>query len=261
MLGLGLPEAKRVELFGTRYYQMSEGTPRYPSVTTVLKASMRPDLVDWYARCAARRALECVQAEALPTLMGERKQAIRDIVEDASGAADRERDFHANVGDIFHEFMWTGEIDQVLLEPLPHKFRVMVDRLAHNWATMLQRWHVFPILTEFPLIHPYYEYGGTLDALVEDESGTRIMLEVKTSRSLDYSHPVQASAYAKGLELLEVPFDKVAVLRVDKYKDDAFDYRIVDCEKAFPVFEAAAKVYKASEELWDNSWDEEGLNA
>ena len=248
---LDAPVAERVEIFDTRYYRLDPQGELYPSVTTVLDRPMGPDLCDWHARMASRRTIELMEGTALPLMAGEKRDMIRDIVKDSEGAADRETQLHAIVGELFHEFMWTAELDNMLIEALPSRWRKMVDTLMFNWTRILSRWKVFPLLAELMMANPVYGYGGTLDALLQDEDGFRIALEVKTSRSLSYSHPMQASAYAMNLDYLGIGYDKIAVLRVDKYQDAVFDYKFVNKEKSFAKFLSCLDTYKVGDEVWE----------
>jgi len=249
---LDLPVAQRMELFGERYYYTDSPYARVPSVTTVLKAAMGPDLTDWYARRAVRCALDMVQENPLPLSQPELMQARKDITVWASEDADRQRMNHAIVGDIFHGFMWTASVDDPrVVEALPAEFRKMVDRLIYNWSQMLQMWSIYPVLAELPVVNSFHGYGGTLDALVEDEYGRRILLEVKTGREVRLEHALQASAYGAALRRLGVEFSDVAVLRVDKYRDNVFEYRRVNEAKAFPSFVSALAVYNTNETIWE----------
>ena len=248
---LGLTPSIQKEIFGVRHYELNGEMG--PSVTTVLSRTMGPDLTNWYARLSARRVLELYGQRPTMAFADELKAWERETVEDASEAARREADWHALVGEVFHEVMWTGELDPMLVEMMPQKFRKMVDTLIFNWSTILADWGVYPILTEFPVLARSPSgliYGGTLDALVEDMNGNRLLLEVKTSREIQYTHAIQCAAYGHALREMEVDFHEAYVIRVDKYIDNRFDYRPINEDLGIKYFDNALHLYHVGEEVW-----------
>ena len=249
---LDLPTAERIDLYGTRYYKYGELSG--PSVTTVLKDSWAPDLADWHARCAVREALELREQIPPPSLLTERADWTRQIVAETEGAADRIATWHAAVGEIFHDYMWSGELDDLLVQQLPPDYAKYLSNLTRTWPEVLANWEIYPLLTEFQtigIVPEEFVYGGTLDAVVEDESGYRALLEVKTSRSLSPSHAVQAAAYEHALSTMHaVHVDGVYVLRLDKYQAGKYDLWEVDLKKSFRFFEDSIRKYNLAEEVW-----------
>ena len=254
---LGLVPAERFELFGTRYYRQ-EGLSG-PSVTTVIKDSWGPDLSDWYARCAAKDTIKAVNEIQQPALMKDRTAWEREIVSDAAGAGLRTALQHAAVGELFHDFMWSGELDTEKAETLPPEFRKMLNTLMQTWPQILSKWDIFPTLTEFKLIGLTSDesvYGGTPDAVVEDPSGYISLLEVKTSRQLATSHAVQAAAYEHALRTrYGLRVNGTFVLRIDKYQPGKFDYWEVDLINSWRFFEDAMHKYTKESEVWVQARD------
>ena len=250
---LGLIPAQRFELFDTRYYR-NEHNQSGPSVTTIIKDAMGPDLTDWYARCAAREALQLNKNTQIPAILADQKIWERDLVNEAATSAQRIGLQHAAVGELFHDFMWSGELDNEIAEALPPNFKHMLNTLMSNWAQIIGTWEILPILTEFKLIGTTFDnfvFGGTLDAVVEDKDGLRILLEVKTSRELSPSHAVQCAAYEHALnETYDLKVNNAYVLRLDKYKRDTFDYWEVNLPKAYARFENCVQLYNCQSEIW-----------
>ena len=248
---LGLEPSVQKEIFGVRHYE--KDGQMGPSVTTVLSRVMGPNLTNWYARMAARRAFDLASHRPTVAFADELKAWEKEAIEDASEAARREADWHAIVGELFHEAMWTGELDPILTEPLPHKFRKMIDTLIYNWSKILEEWQIYPVLTEFPILATSPSgliYGGTLDALVEDINGHRILLEVKTGRNVEYSHALQCAAYGDALKQMDVGYNEAFVIRVDKYMDHRFDYRPVNEELCVNLFDDCLRIYHIGEQVW-----------
>lgn len=245
---------ERTEIGGERYY--TDGTTYGPSVTTVLKC-IGPDLSGWTARVGIKAALEAAVTDgwpAFPTATA-RQDWVKDQVALYEGEARREGLQHAAVGEMFHNAMWTGDLDTKRLAALPKRFQKMFDVLLYNWEQIVD-----DLLGGTELVEQEQmvlgecvsgSYGGTIDAIVDRGSATHLW-EIKTSRSIAESHAIQAAAYAHALETMP---DEVWVLRIDKYSKGKVDFRRVDVKESMRHFEAALQLYNLSKEVWYDIFD------
>ncbi len=248
---LGVPEAERIDVFGTRYYKL--GDLSGPSVTTVISAHMEDDFSDWRCRLAAGYALDMAAIHDRPALLSEQKEWRRDIVQDAAGEGEREALRHAAVGELFHEVMWTGDIDVDFVSALDPRFQKMFWTVVRGWQEMLDRWHVFPVLAEVKMLmitELGFIVGGTLDALVEDDSGHRSILDAKTGRELKKANALQLAAYGKMLTYNDIHYDDAYLLRLDKYQAGKFDYWPVDVDVSYAKFLKCVDLYNTGDEVW-----------
>lgn len=78
---------------------------------------------------------------------------------------------------------------------------------------------------EIPIITPWY--GGTTDAILRI-NGAVYLIDFKTSKQISFTYPLQASAYALGINSgysdIKIKIDGIGIIRVDKYKDAFDDY-------------------------------------
>ena len=116
----------------------------------------------------------------------------------------------------------------------------------YNNATIVLGWKVELIISEVPLICPWF--GGTADAILEI-NGKRYLVDFKTSKRMVPEYFIQVSAYKWIIDNFYPeygPIDGVGILRFDKfsktYEDlflemcNSFDaYYIMHCQKVFAL--------------------------
>ena len=198
-------------------------------------------------------------AQPPPVLLTDKRIWERDIVNEAAGEGNRIALQHAAVGELFHDFMWSGEIDNDLVDILPHEFQAMLRRVMATWPQILETWDIFPVLTEFQMASESeggFPFGGTLDALVETQNGHRIMLEVKTGRMISDTHAIQCGAYGYALRTMYgVTADEYYVIRIDKYSPGKWEYRRVNINEGMKLFERCLYLYNQQADAWDGVYE------
>jgi hypothetical protein len=159
-------------------------------VTTILSEGLpKNGLIQWAADCAADLACDEWDTLAELPLSERRKQLARAPAARRDAAAVRGTRVHA------------------LADKLANGQQVAVpDELAGHveaCVKFLDDWEPVPVLTETPVYHEKYRYGGTLD-LVAEMDGRQWLLDFKTSASGVYGETAfQLAAYRYATHYLE----------------------------------------------------------
>lgn len=179
------PRGSRTGTDGRRLYEFRGRS--YPSVTTLLRGrGQQPGLVQWMLGRVIARVID--EGDELDRLRADPKALrkwLRDAVEDAGAEA---REF----GNRFHEAADRG------LKPSDFADDPDLRRtIAHFYDFLDDGFTV--IAKEFTVVNETLGYAGTADALVRDEStGDLLVLDWKTSRTLQADYVLQVVAYLGG---------------------------------------------------------------
>jgi hypothetical protein len=139
---------------------------RIPGVTTVKDVLNKPALVRWAQRIAAEAVVDNWQH--LTSLTPSQRQ------EFVASSADRARNKAAARGTRIHamaEALQHGKTVEV-----PDELRPQVEAVAK----FLDAWDMTSVLTETPVCHTEYRYGGTLDAVLDSPRLGRVLVDFKT---------------------------------------------------------------------------------
>lgn len=177
---------------------------RLPRVTTVLGILSKPGLEKWKHRVGL------VEAER--------------VSREAAGLG---TEIHAACEYIARCHM-AGDLP--LMGPPPH-LRSFVEAY-HGW--LAENVEAVESVEQF-VYHPRDLYAGTADLTVRLRDGRRMLVDIKSSNSIDGSYRLQTSAYADALDALGEPVDgrmivnlpsrRPGVLNVIEYDDDARDLK------------------------------------
>lgn len=163
---------RRVDTARGHHYVDARGY-RVPGVTTIIGNGLpKPALITWAATATADYAVNHWDE------LADMAPAARLKV--LNGARYAERDAASNRGTAVHrhaEALITGAEIEV-----PEALAGYVEA----YAAFLDDYDVTPVLTEFGVYHPTYNYAGTADLLADltlDGERVRALLDIKTSRS------------------------------------------------------------------------------
>lgn len=138
-----------------------DGQP-VPSVTTILKLLNNPGLTEWIIRVGSKRA-------------------------------NQYRDSAANMGSLVHSC-----IEAVIGGQTPHypqsepKLEIIIDNFKQWSSRKVKRW----IAMEKAGYNRTLKYAGTIDSIVESQTGKITLLDVKTSKRIRPEYYLQTTGYA-----------------------------------------------------------------
>ena len=169
---------------------MSTGrTDTFVSVTTALGAIPKPALKHWAARCAAEKAVEMAMAGTLDVTDAEARQATIDVLRRAhEGTRDRAADDGSAIHRAIERSILGGEPLPVTTtqEPRYRQFERFVEDFTPQWEA-----------SEATVYNRRERYAGTLDAIAVI-GGRRLLIDIKTGKSVYSEFPLQLAAYARG---------------------------------------------------------------
>lgn len=193
--------------FGRMYARSVSSEPLVPSITTVI-AQQPLDLGGWHGHMAATELANHPQLESALN----RPSALRGLIKDAAGAAERYRDAAAERGDRIHNYC-----EQVALKTMgrDHELDQALETLRANgeeaYAQRFDEWwtafRVEPLAAEVTVWNQTVGYAGTLD-LVARIAGRVCLIDYKTKgtdragrvKSLDPKVVMQLTAGFKAEE-------------------------------------------------------------
>lgn len=201
---------------GGLYYLPQFDEP-LPSVTDILKAIAKPQLIYWAAKTAATAAL------ADPTLSVE--QACAKLYEKRDAAGDRGRNVHTII-----ELIEKGKADYPT-DPNGYitaykKFKAEVQyEILH---------------TEMICYSTKYKFAGQVDEIVKLKDGRICILDWKTSSGVYPDYGVQLAAYKQACNEMEIAIEGMIVVHL---KENG-TYSLIEMDEPFEVFLAAKRIHE-----------------
>jgi len=207
-----------------------------PGVTTILNNAIgKPALVGWASNVTAEAAVD--RWAELETMPPSRRLATLKAVrfETSGGAALNGTQIHAHA-----ERLVAGEPVEV-----PPAQRAAVQALAR----LMDAWHMEPVLSERPVLHPGHKWAGTFD-LTCGIRGTLWLIDWKTGKSIYPETALQLAAYAHAAyvqhedgRLMEwVPPERAAAVHITADSAELLPIDWAITEEAYTVFRYAAQV-------------------
>ncbi len=186
----------------------------YPSVTTILQAIAKPQLIYWAAKTAARAAL------ANPGLSES----------EAAGAIYSKRDTAGKLGTTVHSFVeaWknnhTPDLTGIDAPYIPYA-KAFLSFVEKGLFTFLEH--------EKTVFSSKHGFAGTLDIIAKDKDGNLWVLDVKTSNDVYPEMGLQLAAYKEALEeMTGQPIKKTAIIHL---KEDT-TFSLVEMDEPFEAF-------------------------
>ena len=236
-----LPDLYRISTEDGRFYVDEESGKRAPSVTSIL--GMGPDwLGKWQRKQMVRGIWEALGMRASPMREKHLRQAGEDYL-------DLMQTQFTTIGTILH---LCAEHNIEPPDMGDKKLNKMVQNALASYRKYLEECQPQKIVTEHRLIGtgPNGLYAGTLDDVSRMPSKAKGVVELKTSRFIVKSHPMQAAAYFRlwNQNHPEEQITEAFVLRVSKYEVD-YEFRQVDIEAALAAFDNRHADYNV--DTWD----------
>lgn len=121
--------------------------------------------------------------------------------------------------------------------------------IAYESFLLWKKTHVYKVLnSEISLVSELYQYGGTVDLLIEVPSPKIVLLDWKSSGGLYSSQVIQAAAYA---QLVEENKQMLDIKRVDEIWIVRLGKKIAEIqEKVIKKWDNAFKAFKLCRELY-----------
>ena len=227
-----------------------------PSVTTILQVIAKPALVKWAENTAKAETINAAadlyidlgkMAKGTPPMTRAAYVASLESRLGKQRATERESAKATEIGSQAHALVeWDvrKRLGQIV-GPRPAATQ------AAEWAFMaFEDWansvNFTPIFTEFTVHSMTHRYAGTTDMLALVD-GRRVVIDLKTSKSIYAEYFLQVSAYARGLdEMGHGPVDGAMVLRLPKNETDpAFEaVDAVDIDGLFSAFLSVRQVWQ-----------------
>lgn len=221
------------------------GDRKYPSVTTILDATVPKNLSWWGMRVGCEGAAWLLNRNLLSnSYTGEE---IEQLLKDHKLTVNHQRDKAGDRGTLIHEALETygktGELEiPDALDEADH------DRIAALAAWLLENKPVF-LAQEVLTVSIEHEYAGTFDARVRFEAGEHqgqtALIDLKTSKRVyPESHFPQLEAYEHAeVELGEAPTDFRAVLHLPPEGEA----RLIKSVDTFEDFKCLLSTYRAQQ--------------
>lgn len=259
----GKPDTFTRVTTGAHSLDSTDGLDKWKTANVVLGLKDNPDL------------LEGLDLFAEPADVRRQVRRIADKAQEAAGASQA-----AELGTAIHAWTEAVERDGVAVEDVPAQFQPYVqaymDALeAHGITTV-------PGMVERIVYHPGSGWVGTLDRIYLLPDGTRVIGDVKTSKTLDYGwlgFSVQFASYADATHMLrldgsgwdpmpEVSPDYAVVAHVPSNQPGHCSMATFDLHAGREYLDLALEVYRARQEAksrvsgqWELPMPASGLEA
>jgi hypothetical protein len=233
-----------------REYQIpliNVGDP-WPSVTSILSVIAKPALAPWYGKMEREAALQtALELLTQPGLSHDRDTFFVAFQEQLkiTKAAQKFTQEAADIGKTLHALV---EMD--LKAELGLGQALDIDRLDPAMETPFlhylewRRQHrVKPVVMEQIVYSQTHHYAGTMD-IVADVDGSRLVIDIKTSKAIYPEMPLQVTAYREAWAEMGNPTDGAMLLRLPKIGGDPdFEAVPVTDPALFDVFLHALQLF------------------
>lgn len=191
-------------------YTLKSTGERFDRVTTIKNVVGGGDpLTNWAARQVHEAVLAAIE-QYQDKRIDERELLIQLQSEAVSQAHNKVRDNAADFGTTFHELVEAWTTGQRFALPADPD---LLTRATHflTWEKANKpKW----IMSEFPIFNRSEGYAGTCDAIV-DIGDERLILDVKTSRSLHKDYALQLAAYRYAEFTIDANGNEIPIPAVD----------------------------------------------
>jgi hypothetical protein len=208
-----------------------------PVISVTGVAAPKPALVNWAAKEAAIYVLQTLKpGVALDEIQ------IKELADGARMAHSKTSSRAASIGTLAHEacesFAKTGVKDY----PVNDGARASFVQFLDWWKTYNVALHA----SEAKVYHLDHNYCGTLDLDCE-VSGSRCIVDIKTSNAIYSDYRLQVAAYAKAREReLGIKYDCAWILRLPKDGGDFEAQMVGTLDADFEAFLGLLKYYRWS---------------
>ena len=237
------PNTLRVETPAGRFYRNAYlNNALSPSVTNILSRTTAEAFTQW----AVNQAIEFILKHKDE---GHTKKYLRESAKDQPSKL---RDYHAEIGTAVHKQLWTKlreDVDEEVSIP-------EIIKALSGWDKFLEDSGARLIADEQEVVGLVYPsdklgYGGTYDSIIELPDKRRILIDIKSSRTIHIHHALQLAAYwqalPKGFRISEA-----WIVKVDKYAYDRYETYGINRAKAWKAFKSAHALYRDfTDEVWD----------
>ena len=234
-----LPVERLDTKLGRRY---SDGTITAPSVTTILDIIGKDGFMDWAVRTAVKAVVEHLHEEWDTQFAKTLKRSVlTDLQKMGIQAFNDVKSYHGEVGTYVHKAIEDNREPTDVIDAL-------IETAWSSWKAFERDWNVNhdDILFEQLLLGrgPMGYYGGTLDCVWERPNGTRVLIDLKTTRMIYPVYSAQVAAYTRAWQQTypDKPIDQIIILRLGKYFE-TYEVKEVNYEVGRNIFDSAHYIY------------------
>lgn len=206
-----------------------------PSVTTVLKVLNKPQLVPW------------------ANYLGFKRINVKNELE-------RTEIIGTTVHELIEEYSKSRVLHLTKLDDLNYDSYDSIKKCFNSFKIWNKMNNVKILHSELPLVDD--NYGGTMDCVCKIKDKI-YLVDFKTSNKVHPSMFIQLSAYVKLLESKGIHIDKAGILRLDKKKQNVFDFVTMkndkNLDKYFNIFLKLLEIYNEWNELLQNDWNSKSM--
>lgn len=246
----------KMERGSRRIYKTSDGV-KVAGVTTILSCISKPQLMPWCAKEEREGIMDIVNNMPQDNWKMDKDGQYNSRIElPEKYFYETKRDTAASVGTICH-FMCECYLKNQ--EPDLSEFPKEQVSLAENgFIKFLEFWEksgLKIVHTEYPLVHPTLNYGGTLDCVCEDQDGNIVLLDLKTSKALYPEMFGQIAAYKELWNYTtylrkDGVIKRTIIIRIGKTEANDLEIREENSLKPYmDLFMGALMVYNAQKEI------------
>lgn len=201
-------------------YKLADGT-RVPGATTITGLLNKPHLVRW----ANKLGLEGIDSS-------------------------KYTDEAAAVGTLAHALVQAHLSGEMLDTSMFSSAQIdLAENAVLSYLEWESRHKIEPILLEKPMVSEKLRYGGTLDCYcMLDDVPT--LIDFKTGKAIYDEYFVQTAGYKNLLMELNLPVERVKILRIGRDETEGFEERdIADTRQYFEIFKNLLNVYYLKKSL------------
>lgn len=228
-----------VEKDGGHHYRKDGMDIYYPGVTTIQQAFPKQlYLVPWGAKLTAQKLEPYLNIRGREGLLCEDADS---LIREAKAEHKRVKEVAGTLGSDFHamaDSFIKGNDTKIIPEGLEiawKSFKLWIEKEKPDF-----------IMSDTKVLHTGYGYGGSFDAVIE-EDGEPIIIDFKTSNRIhiEYSSQIASygAAFCKTYGIEELPGGRV--VRFDKEKVKYEQKDVANMEKAFYLFRSVKQLYDA----------------
>ncbi len=240
------------DVFG-HFYRFADTGNKIPSVTTK-NILDKPRLIPW----AVNLALQHVE-DNLEKITKENWEATKNI---AKFLYTSYRDDAGDVGTIAHDGIEAYINEFIALRKQPADIRTFVKNekekdyravaAARSAEAVFNKYRYIPVWSELLVGSEKDGAAGTLDLLVLDRYGNLILLDHKTSNSVNDFYAVQTAIYARCFTFMtKLRIKYVKVFKYSKEYDKYTPYDVPNVNKAIKAYRDISNIYG-----WINNGEE-----
>ena len=214
----------------------------FQSVTSILSKHLpKFGLLPWAVKLVAEEAVSGIRDSSLVyRVSNDPDEALKYL----KSIPDTKRDKAADLGSAIHEMLEVADGSEYGAD-IPSNTPTEIVPFLQQFQAFLREFRPVYIAQECTVFNRELGYAGTLDAIIQDKNGRRLLIDYKTGNNVYPEVALQLAAYRYaefigqdgGVELPMIPVEGAAVLHLRPTK-----YKYTPVDAGPEVFDAFRKV-------------------